>query len=470
MPFGTTVLVPVTGVPTALQYDLQALPGAMAHAYVAEPVLEVLQRAAARVRQAGHGAQLVVWDAYRTPVTQRAIFDDYRSTLIAPRPGLSPEQLHDAACAFVSDPNGVFPHGTGGAVDVTLFIDGAEAWLGTGFDDFTPRAARDFFRIQPPAESRDEEAHRNRELLRDAMETSGFVGLDSEWWHYEWGTARWAAQRVRDVLLDVVLPPAQAEGRATAARAVPDRLPVLELGVAPPFLTGRDRAEALAHMRPAHYYARASNATSGALGAVLAREIFDAEATVLLPSGLAAVIATVTALVPPGGTLMYSSDVYYECELAFRRHAAARGWTLLRRPSVNRALQSGEAADVVYVESPSNWFLQTHDLPALARLTHERDALLVVDVTLQPCQPALAEGADVVGELALEGCFARPDTGRRGRGPSARTTGRPRRHGARRRLRSVRRCSARRATACPIATRPPCRPDHESRRHRRRSM
>jgi cystathionine beta-lyase/cystathionine gamma-synthase len=102
------------------------------------------------------------------------------------------------------------------------------------------------------------------------------------------------------------------------------------------------------------------------------------------------------ALMPPGGTLLYGSDVYYECELAFRRHAAERGWTLMRRESVEQALRGGDTADVVYVDSPSNWLLRTYDLAMLADVAHEKGAFLIVDVTLQPCQPALCHGVDVV--------------------------------------------------------------------------
>ena len=123
-------------------------------------------------------------------------------------------ELHEAAYAdpslppgFVSppdpDPRTPPPHLTGGTVDVSLTLDGIALALGAGFDDFTVRARADALERQPGA---------NRELRRMlywTMRSAGFVVLDCEWWHFEYGTRRWAALTGRDPLFGATALPAR---------------------------------------------------------------------------------------------------------------------------------------------------------------------------------------------------------------------------------------------------------------------
>ena len=82
---------------------------------------------------------------------------------------------------FVADPRKGSMHNRGLAVDLTLAdAAGAELAMPTGFDDFTPRAARDFKDL--PADVK-----RNRDLLRRVMEKHGFQGITTEWWHFNAG-------------------------------------------------------------------------------------------------------------------------------------------------------------------------------------------------------------------------------------------------------------------------------------------
>ncbi len=79
------------------------------------------------------------------------------------------------------------PHLTGGTVDLTLTLDGIPLSLGTSFDDFSLAARADSLEMSPSP------ARDLRRLLYHAMRAEGFVVLDCEWWHYEYGTRRWAA-------------------------------------------------------------------------------------------------------------------------------------------------------------------------------------------------------------------------------------------------------------------------------------
>jgi D-alanyl-D-alanine dipeptidase len=48
----------------------------------------------------------------------------------------------------------------------------------TPFDDFTDKAHRDYTQLPP-------EALKNRALLEQVMTRHGFVGLPTEWWHFD---------------------------------------------------------------------------------------------------------------------------------------------------------------------------------------------------------------------------------------------------------------------------------------------
>lgn len=121
---------------------------------------------------------LGVFDAWRPLDLQAELFDAAYAD-----PGL-PE-------GFVSPPNPdpatPPPHLTGGTVDLTLTFDGTPLAPGAGFDDFTQRAATAALENEPGID-RDV-----RRMLYRSMRAEGFVVLDCEWWHFEFGTRRWAA-------------------------------------------------------------------------------------------------------------------------------------------------------------------------------------------------------------------------------------------------------------------------------------
>jgi len=80
-------------------------------------------------------------------------------------------------------------------VDVTLIrlADGSELTMPTPYDDFTERAHRNFADLP-------EEAIRNRNLLEAVLTKRGFVGLPTEWWHFD--DADWKNYP----LLDIAVP------------------------------------------------------------------------------------------------------------------------------------------------------------------------------------------------------------------------------------------------------------------------
>ncbi len=135
---------------------------------------------------------LCVFDAWRPLDLQAELYEAAYG-----HPGLPP--------GFVSpadpDPATPPPHLTGGTVDLSLTVDGVPLGLGAGFDDFTDRARADALESVPGI-NRD-----LRRMLYWSLRRVGFIVLDCEWWHFEYGTRRWAALTGRAPLFGPAEPP-----------------------------------------------------------------------------------------------------------------------------------------------------------------------------------------------------------------------------------------------------------------------
>src|SRR5690348_1730152 len=110
---------------------------------------------------------LVVYDCYRPLSVQKKMW------------ALVPDER------YVSDPAKGSRHNRGAAVDLALVgASGKPLPMPSAYDEFSTRARRDY------AGGTDEE-RRNRALLEEVMTRHGFVGLPTEWWHFdasEWQT------------------------------------------------------------------------------------------------------------------------------------------------------------------------------------------------------------------------------------------------------------------------------------------
>lgn len=111
------------------------------------------------LRKQGYG--LIVWDAYRTPSVQWAL---YRA-----KPGTN----------YLVNPRKGSKHSRGAAVDVTLAgRDGRPLPMPTLHDEFSPRARPGATRGVSP------ERRRNARILAQAMRRAGFIANAYEWWHF----------------------------------------------------------------------------------------------------------------------------------------------------------------------------------------------------------------------------------------------------------------------------------------------
>lgn len=107
------------------------------------------------------GLGLKVWDGFRPVAAQWKFWE------------LVPDER------YVSDPRKGGRHTRGTAVDLTLIThDGQELLMPSDFDDFSEKAHRDYVLAS-------EEAISNRKLLEEVMENHGFIGLPTEWWHFD---------------------------------------------------------------------------------------------------------------------------------------------------------------------------------------------------------------------------------------------------------------------------------------------
>jgi D-alanyl-D-alanine dipeptidase len=125
------------------------------------------------------GFGLAIFDAWRPLELQAEIFDVVNEDDKLP-PGYFAHPR--------TDPFDPPPHSTGGSVDLTLSYEGAALMLGSAFDEFTPRSHLHAYEECPGI------IRSLRRMLFWRMRDQGFVGIRTEWWHFEFGTVRWAAR------------------------------------------------------------------------------------------------------------------------------------------------------------------------------------------------------------------------------------------------------------------------------------
>ncbi|MBB2921205.1 PLP-dependent transferase [Cellulomonas cellasea] len=122
-------------------------------------------------------------------------------------------------------------------------------------------------------------------------------------------------------------------------------------------------------------------------------------------SGMAA-IAAALSLVPPGGRLVMPRHAY-QVSLGYARDLAERSGVEVQLVDIDRTEEvlaavrgdaGGRAADLLWVESPTNPMLEVADLPALVAGAHDAGALVAVDNTFATplVQRPFEHGADVV--------------------------------------------------------------------------
>jgi D-alanyl-D-alanine dipeptidase len=145
-----------------------------------------LERVVAWLARERPGCTALILDALRPQRVQQALWDALDGT------GLR---------MYLAPPERGSIHSFGMALDITLRDQaGRELDMGTGFDDMSERShpAREALLL---ARGELTPLHiANRQLLRAAMAQGGFVGIASEWWHFDCGDRDRVRQTFQRVL------------------------------------------------------------------------------------------------------------------------------------------------------------------------------------------------------------------------------------------------------------------------------
>lgn len=143
--------------------------------------------------------KVVAWLAARHPGYKPVVLD-------ALRPQRVQQQLWDALEGtglqmYLANPVRGSIHSYGMALDITILDEhGRELDMGTGFDDMTDLshpALEEGFLVAGKLTG---QQVANRRLLREAMFQAGFVGINTEWWHFDCGNRDVVRQTFRRVL------------------------------------------------------------------------------------------------------------------------------------------------------------------------------------------------------------------------------------------------------------------------------
>ncbi|TNE30198.1 MAG: cystathionine beta-lyase [Alphaproteobacteria bacterium] len=167
------------------------------------------------------------------------------------------------------------------------------------------------------------------------------------------------------------------------------------------FATEGERQEAIGDNRDGRfYYGRRGAPTQWALAEALTEIEPGAHGTVLFPSGVAAIVASLMTVLRPGDELLVSDNSYEPAR------NAARG--LLKRWGVTHrffdpldldayAAMFSENTKAVWLESPGSLTMEVCDVPALAAIAREKGAVSLLDNTWASSLgfPALERGCDI---------------------------------------------------------------------------
>ncbi|WP_041523488.1 O-succinylhomoserine sulfhydrylase [Gilvimarinus agarilyticus] len=157
---------------------------------------------------------------------------------------------------------------------------------------------------------------------------------------------------------------------------------------------------------PGNVYSRYTNPTVRTLEERIAA-MEGTESAVATASGMAAILSTCVALLKSGDHIVCSRSVFGTTTVLFTKYLARFGVTTTFVDPIDfTAWQKAFTPDtrLVFVETPSNPLCDIVDLQRLADLTHEHDALFVVDNCF--CTPALQQpikfGADLIVHSATK--------------------------------------------------------------------
>ncbi len=165
--------------------------------------------------------------------------------------------------------------------------------------------------------------------------------------------------------------------------------------------------DSVAHLRAASrapndglYYGRRGTPTQWSLAEALTELEPGAAGTMLYPSGVAAIAATLLAVLAPGDELLLA-DTVYEPTRAFCRNILAPLGIAARfyDPGIGAGIVAliGEKTRAIFLESPGSLTFEVQDVPAICAAARARGVVTILDNTWATplLFPALSHGVDV---------------------------------------------------------------------------
>ncbi|MBP6055307.1 MAG: M15 family metallopeptidase [Cytophagaceae bacterium] len=147
--------------------------GCLRHAYVQKPVLVMLQKAQATLEKKHPGYHLLIYDAARPLSIQWVLWNTLTQYPPAERQ------------KYVADPKQHSIHNYGSALDLTVAdASGKPLDMGTKYDFFGDLAYPSKEKQFLAAGKLSQKAYQNRLILREAMQSAGFMRIEFEWWHF----------------------------------------------------------------------------------------------------------------------------------------------------------------------------------------------------------------------------------------------------------------------------------------------
>lgn len=141
--------------------------------------------------------------------------------------------------------------------------------------------------------------------------------------------------------------------------------------------------ESMREGRQKYTYGRWNNPSTEALTQAL-QQLEGAEGTVLCPSGLSACTTAILSVVGAGDHLLIADNVYSPirafCEQVGQRLGIE---VTFYDPTIGAGIVDflKPNTKAIYTESPGSLTLEIQDIPAIAKVAHERDILVIADNT-----------------------------------------------------------------------------------------
>lgn len=142
-------------------------------AWLRREAADALEQAAAWLAARRPGYRLLVLDALRPQRVQQRLWDELQGTPLT---------------LYLAHPERGSIHSFGMAVDLTLLApDGHEVDMGSGFDEMTLASHPDHEAEHLAQGTLSAQHLVERGWLRAAMREAGFHGINTEWWHFDFG-------------------------------------------------------------------------------------------------------------------------------------------------------------------------------------------------------------------------------------------------------------------------------------------